>query len=96
MGRGPAGRPFAPYNQLVARGWESKSVEEQQAAANDTSAKPKPRLTSEQKVAECRKEGLRLSRSRIIQQIDAATNPRYREILTQALANLDDQIRALD
>jgi len=80
----------------VARGWESKSVEEQQAAAYETAGTPKARLTPEQKAAQSRKEGLKLSRSRIIQQLDAATNPRYRESLGQALANLEEQIRRLD
>jgi hypothetical protein len=90
QGRSPA------YNQPVARGWESKSVEEQQAAASETAGTPKPRLTPEQIAAESRKEGLRLSRSRIIEQIRLATNPRYRESLEQALANLEELIRMLD
>jgi hypothetical protein len=80
----------------VARGWESKSVEEQQAAAKEKAGTPKPRLTPEQRAAQSRKEGLKLSRSRILDQIRAATNPRYRESLEQALANLDEKIRRLD
>ena len=84
------------YNRRVARGWESKSVEEQQAAASETAAAQKPRLTPEQRTAQSKKEGLRLARSRIVEQIRAATNPRYRESLEQALADLDDRIRAMD
>ena len=80
----------------MARGWESKSVEQQQAAANETAGTPKPRLTPEQRAAQSRKGGLKLSRSRIIEQIRAATNPRYRESLEQALANLAEQIRRLE
>jgi hypothetical protein len=80
----------------VARGWESKSVEEQQAAASEKAATPKPRLTPEQKAAQSRKEALRLSRSRILEQIRAATNPRYRESLERALDDLDKQIRGMD
>ena len=30
-----------------------------------------------------------------MRQLDAATNPRYRESLEQALANLDEKIRGL-
>jgi len=86
------GRPLrSAYNQFVARGWESKSVEEQQAAASEKAA-PKPRLTPEQKAAQARKEGLLLFRSRVLEQIRATTNPRYRETLERALANLDEQI----
>jgi hypothetical protein len=78
----------------VARGWESKSVELQQDDAR-ASAEPKPRLTLEQKEIEARKEGLKLSRSRILEQIHATENPRYREILQQALAELEGQISRL-
>jgi hypothetical protein len=78
----------------VARGWESKSVELQQDDAR-ASAEPKPHLTLEQKEIEARKEGLKLSRSRILEQIHATENPRYREILQQALAELEGQISRL-
>lgn len=78
----------------MARGWESKSVELQQDDAR-SSAEPKPRLTLEQKEIEARKEGLKLSRSRILEQIHATENPRYREILQQALAELEGQISRL-
>jgi hypothetical protein len=89
-------RPFkkAPYNLCVARGWESKSVELQQDDAR-SSGEPKHRLTPEQKEIESRKEGLRLSRSRILEQLHSAENPRYREILEKALAVLDEQITRL-
>jgi hypothetical protein len=78
----------------VARGWESKSVEQQQDDAR-SSAEPKSPLTLEQKKSESRKEGLKLSRSRILEQIRSTENPRYRQILEQSLAELDDQINRL-
>jgi hypothetical protein len=78
----------------VARGWESKSVELQQADASP-SAEPKRRLTPEQREIESRKEGLKLSRSRILEQLQSAENPRYRKILEQALEELDQQIARL-
>lgn len=78
----------------MARGWESKSVELQQDDAR-SSAEPKSRLTLEQKKSESRKEGLKLSRSRILEQIRSTENPRYRQILEQSLAELDDQISRL-
>jgi hypothetical protein len=86
--------PGPAYNFVVARGWESKSVELQQEDAR-SSAEPKPRLTPEQKEIDARKEGLKLSRSRILEQIHATENPRYREILELALAELDGQISRL-
>jgi len=82
------------YNLLVARGWESKSVELQQDDARSTEA-PKRTLTLEQRKIESHKEGLKLSRSRILAQLQSATNPRYRQILEQALAEVDEQIAQL-
>jgi hypothetical protein len=82
------------YNFLVARGWESKSVELQQDDAR-SSAEPKSHLTIEQKKKQAHKEGLRLSRSRILEQIRSTENPRYRQILEQGLAELDQQINEL-
>jgi hypothetical protein len=78
----------------VARGWESKSVELQQEDAR-SSAELKPRLTPEQREIESRKAGLKLSRSRILGQLHSTENPRYREILERALAELDEQISRL-
>ena len=85
----------APYNSPVARGWESKSVELQQQDATFTTAEPKPDLTPQQREIESRKQGLKLSRSRILEQIRSVENPRYRKILEQALAELDEQIMRL-
>jgi hypothetical protein len=74
----------------VARGWESKSVELQQEDARSAD-EPKRHLTPEQREIESRREGLKLSRSRILEQIQSTENPRYRKILEQALAALDEQ-----
>ena len=85
---------LAAYNSCVARGWESKSVELQQDDARSAAA-PNRHLTSEQREVESRKEGLKLSRSRILEQLHAAENPRYRKTLEQALAVLEEQIARL-
>lgn len=54
------------------------------------------RLTPEQRALESRKQGLNLSRSRILEQLRFSENPRYREILQQALAVLEEKISRLD
>jgi len=54
-----------------------------------------PRLTPEQREIESRKEGLKLSRSRVLAQLHSTKNPRYRETLEQALAVLEEQIARL-
>jgi len=77
----------------MARGWESKSVEEQQSAAPSTqsSENKNSRPAAEQAVARNR-EALQLARARMQQQLEACTNPKYAEQLQQALASLDKQL----
>lgn len=79
----------------MARGWESKSVEEQQAQAVSNATPPGPTLTPAQIASARRKQGLVLSRQHVLQQIEAATNSRHREILQNALADLDCQLAQL-
>jgi hypothetical protein len=78
----------------MARGWESKSVEEQQAAATATHELKQP-LTPEQKAIRQQSEALQLSRKRILQQLEAAQNPRHRQVLENALAELDSRLARL-
>ena len=80
----------------MARGWESKGVEEQidAAAAARTLAK-EPRKTPDQLRREAQIESLELNRCRVLRDFEAASNPRYREMLTNTLKFLDDKIAAL-
>jgi uncharacterized coiled-coil DUF342 family protein len=78
----------------VARGWESKSVESQQEDAS-SGTEPRSRLTNEQREIEAQKQGLKLSRSRILEQIQSSKNPRYRTGLEQALAAIEAQLARL-
>jgi hypothetical protein len=75
----------------MARGWESKSVEEQQSAA-DAPLQSKQRLTPEQAARKQQAETIHLSRRRIIQQLRSAQNPRHRQMLESALADLDSRL----
>ena len=80
----------------MARGWESKSVEaqiEESAAAGDV--RGNAALTSEQVEQRRRKSDLKLSRSRVVQQLEQTTNERYAELLRRTLADLDKQIGGL-
>ena len=52
-------------------------------------------MSPEQAERHRRIEGLELSRRRVRQQLAAATDPRHRQILELALAELDGQINAL-
>lgn len=79
----------------MARGWESKSVEEQQSQAAASGAKPGPRPTPDQLARQSQRQGLLLSRARVIQQLEAAQNAQHRLMLQTALADLDAQLARL-
>lgn len=80
----------------MARGWESKSVEEQQHAAEDRKAAATKRVRTADEVArESRKQGLLMSRAKIARDIENARDDRHRASLQQALDYLDAQINAL-
>ena len=78
----------------MARGFESKSVEEQQSEAKRESV-PGQRLTPEQTEARRRRDGLVLSRTSIKSRLEAATTPAHRQMLENALADLDRKIAEL-
>jgi hypothetical protein len=78
----------------MARGWESKSVEEQQSAAN-TQVESKQRLTPEQAARKQERDAIELSRRRVLQQLDEIQNPRHRQMLEAALAELDERLTRL-
>ncbi len=73
----------------MARGWESKSVEAQQAEAAEKRAKAAPPLTADQAMRHREQEGLRLARKRVLQQLQSNLNPRHRKLLEDELAELD-------
>ena len=80
----------------MARGWESKSVEQQQEEAISERARKKEPLTSEQIGRRRRLATLELSRKRILHQLEAATNLEHRRMLEAALADVDAQIAGVD
>jgi hypothetical protein len=79
----------------MARGFESKSVEEQQSEAKQESG-PRVSMTPEEIEGRRKRDGLLLSRKNVQAQLSAATNPAYRRMLESALADLDRQIAELE
>ncbi len=79
----------------MARGWESKSVEQQQAEAVTGPSEVKERLTPQQIANRRQKDGLLLSRQRVLQQLQAAQSPYHRQMLQNALADLDARLSQL-
>jgi hypothetical protein len=79
----------------MARGWESKSVEAQQAEAGEKTARPKAAMTAEAAARWRERENLRLARSRVLQQMAGTPNPRYLALLNQTLVELDNKVQRL-
>ena len=80
----------------MSRGWESKDVESQmeEAAARRAATRQAPR-TAEQVRLQSERQSLELSRTRVLKDIEAATNPRRREQLEAALLHLDRKLADL-
>ena len=80
----------------MARGWESKAVESQIEAAEMRSAGGRePQLSAEELRRQQEHESLELSRTRVLQDLAAAKNPKYRELLERSLRYLDEKIAGL-
>ena len=80
----------------MARGWESKAVEDQIAASEDRKAAASKRArTSDELARESRRLGLLLSRAKIVGDMKKARDERHRTALRQALDYIDAQITSL-
>jgi hypothetical protein len=80
----------------MARGWESKSVEAQQAEAIEQSSKTRAaRLSPEERAQVRRKENLLLARRRLLQQLESSQDERHRSLLRDSLAALDEKLRVV-
>ena len=102
---GPDLRPEYPvlvrlgvaYNEHMARGWESKSVEEQISAAEARqeakAARPLSRFEIEQQT---RKKGLLLEIVRLTRELESASNQRYRELLQRSLDHVQGELAKLE
>ena len=81
----------------MARGWESKSVEDQMSSAEaDRDAQQRSTVSARVREWQTRKQSLVLSRSRIASLLDAAQSERYRAQLQRTLEHLDAQLREFD
>lgn len=81
----------------MARGWESKSVEDQigdaEAAKEDQA---KLHFSAQERALENQRQHLLLSRTQIMGRLKAATNPRYRTQLEAALQDLEKKLVELE
>ena len=82
----------------MARGFESKSVESNRQDAEDERASRGrgKRIDIHEIERRQKREGLELSRRRIVHELDAAKNERRRESLRAALAHLDGELSKME
>ena len=80
----------------MARGWESKAVADQieegesrQATSSRAETSPEERQLKE------RTASLLLSKSRLLQQLERATNPAYRNVLLNGLKAVEKEIEEI-
>jgi len=78
----------------MARGWESKSVEDQIGDAQaEKDARSKPFLSADERERQTRKQSLLLSRSQILSRLKVVRNERYRTQLEAALEHVEMQLK---
>jgi hypothetical protein len=75
----------------MARGFESKDVEFQQAEAEREKTFG-PALTPEQRDAQAKRRTIELALARARADLDAARTPAHKRMLTQAIAALEQQL----
>ena len=80
----------------MARGWESKSVEQQQADMPERGQRPRPPVSPEQQACDRKRQGLLLSRTRLTHQLETSPNPRHRQMLLDGIAELDRQLASIE
>lgn len=80
----------------MARGWESKSVEQQQEEMAERRKGPGKVVSPQQRERDRKRDGLMLSRQRLIQQLEVAKNPRHQQMLRQAIAALENQLSSFE
>ena len=84
------------YDGYMARGFESKSVQSQwQDAEDQREQDKKKRPTKEELEVRTRREGLELSRRRIVNELNATESDRRKESLKAALVHLDGELSKL-
>jgi len=78
----------------MARGWESKAVEDQQQDAR-TAAKPAAAVDPAEAARRAERATLQLARTRALADLQQACAPAHRAMLEAAIRDLDEKIRAV-
>jgi len=79
----------------MARGWESKSVADQIEEGNSRVPADVPAVPPEERLKAEKLKSLLLSKSRLLDQLERARNPAYRETLLKGLSAIENEIEQL-
>lgn len=79
----------------MARGWESKSVQDQMDAAASRRASREPQPSPDEIARQRKRESLLLHRTRVLRDLENCLDPRYRKTLSEGLSYLDAQLAEL-
>ena len=80
----------------MARGWESKAVADQIEEGESRQAQsPNAETSPEERQLKERRDSLLLSRSRLLQQLERATNPAYRNVLLNGLKSVEKELEEI-
>jgi hypothetical protein len=77
----------------MARGFESKDVEFQQAEAQRENAPRRP-LSADEREARARRQTLELTLTRVRSELASARSDSHRRMLEGAIASLEEQVQA--
>jgi hypothetical protein len=80
----------------MARGWESKSVEEQIEDARERRNRPAPGPSPEEIAKERKRDSFLLQRTRVQRDIANCRDARYKATLSAGLAYIEEQLAALN
>ena len=81
----------------MARGWESKAVEDQiESKTTEFGAVKSKQRTADQVQKLIEKRNLEAARAKVRHEIDATQNERYKEMLTRSLRDLESKIALLE
>jgi hypothetical protein len=85
------------YTEQVARGWESKSVEEQINERQAETQHPGQTQRNPQEIQQnAKRNGILLARSRTMSTLESTRDERYRTLLQRTLDYLDAELLKLD
>ena len=80
----------------MARGWESKAVADQiEEGESRQAGSPKDEASPEERQLKDRLDSLKLSKSRLLQQLERARHPAHRSVLLNGLKAVEKELEEI-